>query len=83
VKEANHDRRQLQWGAPSTTKPAKLAHKDRDARSTVKFGKAREHRRLEARSRHCHPDVRYQNHVSIDCEYGLIRRWDATNAAAY
>jgi transposase, IS5 family len=65
-------------------KPAKLSHKDRDARWTVKFSKAKEK-----------PDgsvppvdiaiktFGYQNHVSIDREYGLIRRWDATDAAAY
>ena len=29
------------------------------------------------------PVFGYQNHVSIDRKYGLIRRWDATDAAAY
>jgi transposase, IS5 family len=29
------------------------------------------------------PVFGYQNHVSIDREFGLIRRWDATDAAAY
>lgn len=65
-------------------KPAKLAHKDRDARWTVKFSKAK------ARPDGSVPPVDiaipvfgYQNHVSIDREYGLIRRWDATDAAAY
>src|SRR5207302_926133 len=29
------------------------------------------------------PTFGYQNHVSIDREHGLIRRWDATDAAAY
>ena len=29
------------------------------------------------------PTFGYQNHVSIDREYGLIRRWDATDAAVY
>ena len=29
------------------------------------------------------PTFGYQNHVSIDRKYGLIRRWDATDAAAY
>jgi transposase, IS5 family len=66
------------------SKPAKLAHKDRDARWTVKFSKAK------ARPDGTMPPVDiaiptfgYQNHVSIDREYGLIRRWDATDAAAY
>jgi IS5 family transposase len=65
-------------------KPAKLAHKDRDARWTVKFSKAK------ARADGSKPalDIAiptfgYQNHVSIDREYGLIRRWSATDAAAY
>ena len=65
-------------------KPAKLSHKDRDARWTVKFSKAK------ARPDGSVPPVDiaiplfgYQNHVSIDREYGLIRRWDATDAAAY
>jgi IS5 family transposase len=65
-------------------KPAKLRHKDRDARWTVKFSKAK------ARPDGTIPPVDiaiptfgYQNHVSIDREHGLIRRWDATDAAAY
>jgi len=65
-------------------KPAKLRHKDRDARWTVKFSKAKE------RSDGTKPPVDiaiptfgYQNHVSIDCGFGLIRKWAATDAAAY
>jgi len=66
------------------TNPAKLSHKDRDARWTVKFSKAK------AKPDGSVPPVDiaipvfgYQNHVAIDREYGLIRRWDATDAAAY
>ena len=66
------------------TNPAKLSHKDRDARWTVKFSKAK------ARPDGSVPPVDiaipvfgYQNHVSIDRKYGLIRHWDATDAAAY
>ena len=65
-------------------KPAKLAHKDRDARWTVKFTKAK------AQPDGSMPPVDiaipafgYKNHVSIDKEYGLIRMWLATDAAAY
>ena len=65
-------------------KPAKLRQKDRDARWTVKFSKAK------ARPDGTVPPVDiaiptfgYQNHVSIDREHGLIRRWEATDAAAY
>lgn len=66
------------------SKPAKLAHKDRDASWTVKFSKAK------ARPDGSAPPVDiaiptfgYQSHVSIDREYRLIRRWNATDAAAY
>jgi transposase, IS5 family len=65
-------------------KPAKLAHKDRDARWTVKFSKAKE--RADGTKPAVDiaiPTFGYQNHVSIDREYGLVRRWDATDAAAY
>jgi transposase, IS5 family len=64
-------------------KPAKLRHKDRDARWTVKFSKAK------PREDGSTPPVDlaiplfgYQNHVSIDRRFGFIRRWAATDAAA-
>jgi len=65
-------------------KPAKLAHKDRDARWTVKFSKAKP--KPDGTMPPVDiaiPTFGYQNHVSIDRKYGLIRRWDATDAAAY
>ena len=65
-------------------KPAKMRHKDRDARWTVKFTKAK------PRQDGSTPPVDlaiplfgYQNHVSIDRRFGFIRRWAATDAAAY
>ena len=65
-------------------KPAKLRHKDRDARWTVKFTKAK------PREDGSTPPVDlaiplfgYQNHVSIDRRFGFIRRWATTDAAAY
>jgi transposase len=65
-------------------KPAKLRHKDRDARWTVKFSKAK------PRDDGTTPPVDlaipvfgYQNHVSIDRGFGFIRKWSATDAAAY
>jgi transposase, IS5 family len=65
-------------------KPAKLAHKDRDARWTVKFSKAKaKHDGTKPPVDIAIPVFGYQNHVSIDREHGLIRRWDATDAAAY
>ena len=65
-------------------KPAKLRQKDRDARWTVKFSKARE--RADGTKPVVDiaiPTFGYQNHISIDCHHGLIRRWLATDAAAY
>ena len=65
-------------------KPAKVAHKDRDARWTVKFSKAKPKPDGTVPPVDIAiPTFGYQNHVSIDREYGLIRRWDATDAAAY
>ena len=65
-------------------KPAKLRHKDRDARWTVKFTKAKTR---EDGSKPpvdiAIPTFGYQNHVSIDQGFGLIRKWLATDAAAY
>jgi IS5 family transposase len=65
-------------------KPAKLRHKDRDARWTVKFTKAK------PREDGSMPPVDlaislfgYQNHVSIYGRFGFIRRWAATDAATY
>src|SRR5438552_8681388 len=65
-------------------KPAKLRQKDQDARWTVKFTKAK------PREDGSTPPVDlaiplfgYQNHVSIDRRFGFIRRWAATDAAAY
>jgi IS5 family transposase len=65
-------------------KPAKLRQKDRDARWTVKFSKAKE--RADGSKPAVDiaiPTFGYQNHISIDRRYGLIRRWSTTDAAAY
>ena len=68
------------WNA----KPAKLAHKDRDARWTVKFSKAKtKPDGTMPPADIAIPTFGYQNHVSIDRAYRLIRCWDATDAAAY
>jgi len=65
-------------------KPAKLAQKDRDARWTVKYTKAkpREDGSLPPVDIAI-PAFGYKNHVSIDRGFGLIRKWTATHAAAY
>jgi transposase, IS5 family len=65
-------------------KPAKLRHKDRDARWTVKFTKAKpEAQGTLPRTDLAIPVFGYQSHVSIDRGFGFIRRWAATDAAAY
>ncbi len=65
-------------------KPAKLAQKDRDARWTVKFSKAKQ---KPDGSKHtidiAIPAFGYKNHIAIDREHGLIRKWKATNASRY
>ena len=65
-------------------KPAKLRQKDRDARWTVKFSKAKE--RADGTKPPVDiaiPTFGYQNHISIDNGFGFIRKWAATDAAAY
>ena len=67
-----------------THKPAKLRHKDRDARWTVKFTKAKP--RADGTMPAVDlaiPAFGYRNHIAIDRRYGLIRRWRATDAAAH
>jgi len=65
-------------------KPAKLRQKDRDARWTVKFSKAkpREDGTIPPVDIAI-PTFGYQNHISIDREHGLIRKWLASDAAAH
>jgi IS5 family transposase len=65
-------------------KPAKLRQKDRDARWTVKFSKAKE--RPDGTKPPVDiaiPTFGYQNHIGIDRGFGFIRTWRATDAAAY
>lgn len=65
-------------------KPAKLRQKDRDARWTVKFSKAKT--REDGSKPPCDiaiPVFGYQNHIAIDRGFGFIRKWQATDAAAY
>jgi IS5 family transposase len=65
-------------------KPAKMAQKDRDARWTIKYTKARpaEDGLLPAVDLAI-PAFGYKNHVAIDRAHGLIRGWTATHAAAH
>ena len=64
-------------------KPAKLRQKDRDARWTVKFSKAKLGPDGKLQRDIAVPTFGYQNHIAIDRRYRLIRRWQASDAAAY
>ena len=64
-------------------KPAKLAQKDRDARWTVKFSKAKPSDDGSSRIDLAVPAFGYKNHIGIDRRHGLIRTWTATDAARY
>lgn len=64
-------------------KPAKLAQKDRDARWTVKWSKAKPSDDGSPRIDLAVPAFGYKNHIGIDRQHGLIRTWVATNAARH
>ena len=64
-------------------KPAKLAQKDRDARWTVKYTKAKPREDGAKMVDIAIPSFGYKNHVGIDRRHGLIRTWTVTNAAAH
>lgn len=58
-----------------TDKPAKLRQKDRDARWTVKFSKAKPREDGVPQTDLAVPAFGYKNHISIDRQHGLIRCW--------
>jgi transposase, IS5 family len=64
-------------------KPAKLAQKDRDARWTVKWSKAKPSADGSPRVDLAVPAFGYKNHLGIDRGHGLIRTWAATDAARH
>src|SRR5665213_1195882 len=63
--------------------PAKLAQKDRDARWTVKWSKAKPSDDGSPRVDLAVPAFGYKNHIGIDRRHGLIRTWVATDAARH
>lgn len=63
--------------------PAKLAQKDRDARWTIKWSKAKPAEDGSKRIDLAVPAFGYKNHVGIDRRHGLIRTWIATDAARH
>ncbi|WP_223217796.1 MULTISPECIES: IS5 family transposase [Mesorhizobium] len=63
-------------------KPAKLRQKDRDARWTVKFSKAKADEEGKTKQRDIAvPAFGYKNHASIDRRHGFIRGWNVTGAS--
>jgi IS5 family transposase len=63
--------------------PKKLAQKDRDARWSVKWSKAKPSQDGTARVDIAVPVFGYKSHIGIDREHRLIRRWAVTDAAHY
>ena len=64
-------------------KPAKLAQKDRDARWTIKWSKAKPAEDGSKQVDIAVPAFGYKNHVGIDRRHGLIRTWITTDAARH
>jgi transposase, IS5 family len=68
-----------EWAAT----PAKLRQKDRDARWTVKYTKAKPGEDGMPRVDLAIPAFGYKNHIGIDRRHRLIRRWTVTDAARH
>lgn len=69
-------------------KPAKLAQKDRDARWTVKYSKAKQPTETPTSAAARQHDIAipmfgYKNHAGIDRTHGFIRGWTVTSASAH
>lgn len=64
-------------------KPAKLRQKDRDARWTVKYTKAKPSKEGMPPVDLAVPAFGYKNHLGIDRRHGLIRTWTVTDAARH
>jgi len=87
-KQRNTDgeKREIKEGripAEWATRPAKLRQKDRDARWTVKYTKAKPSEDRAPRVDLAIPAFGYKNHVGIDRRHRLIRRWTVTDAARH
>ena len=85
-RNTDEEKREIKSGrVPEAWKasPAKLAQKDRDARWTVKWSKAKPAQDGSPRVDLAVPAFGYKNHISIDRRHGLIRTWSTTDAASY
>jgi IS5 family transposase len=78
-REIKEGRIPVEWAG----KPAKLRQKDRDARWTVKYSKAKPSEDGAPRVDLAVPAFGYKNHIGIDRRYGLIRSWTATDASRH
>lgn len=72
---------------PEGWSPAKARQKDRDARWSIKYSKAKVRKDADPTAAKpvdlAIPMFGYKNHVGIDRTHGLIRTWDASAANAY
>lgn len=72
---------------PEDWKPTKARQKDRDARWSVKYTKAKVKEGADPKAFKpvdlAIPMFGYKNHIGIDRTYGLIRTWDASAANAH
>jgi IS5 family transposase len=64
-------------------KPAKLAQKDRDARWTVKYSKAKPRTDRKKQVDLAIPAFGYKNHIGIDKTHRLIRTWTVSDASRH
>jgi transposase, IS5 family len=74
-----------QGGIPGEwkAKPKKLAQKDRDARWTVKYSKAKHREDGKKQVDLAIPAFGYKNHIGIDRTHRLIRTWTVTDASRH
>ena len=85
-RNTNDEKREIKEGripAAWAKKPAKLRQKDRDARWTVKYSKAKPSEDGAPRVDLAVPAFGYKNHIGIDRRYGVIRRWTTTDASRH
>jgi hypothetical protein len=72
---------------PEGWKPAKAREKDRDARWSVKYSKAKVRESAGPKASKpvdlAVPMFGYKNHIGIDKAHGLIRTWDASAVNAH
>jgi transposase, IS5 family len=83
------EKEEIKRGGRPDWEPAKAAHKDVDARWTVKRGRVTKKPGPEPKpseritSGLLIPAFGYKNHINVDRRYRLIRRWAVTDAAAH